>query len=204
MDWYNAEVFYLAGALRDGSVYKYEKSRNYNVIWYSSNKAFLEKVICRKLKKIGFTKCAPYMYKKGHYRVRIYSKDLYDIMVNVFEHPINTKGRKASWPTPKVVREAPIEYQLEYIKGFVDAEGSIIKSDKGIQIDISQIIREPLEFIRDVLLLIGIKVSRIYLGSENVWRLRIASKESVLKFSEYIGFRHPCKRRRLSNLLANL
>jgi len=201
MDWYSEETFYLVGALRDGSVYKYEKTRNYCIVWYSANKAFLERVICSKLKKLGFAKCKPYMYKQNHYRVRIYSKKLYDVMVKTFEHPVNNDGRKIPWPTPKIIKEAPLRYQLEYVKGFVDAEGSIIRSDKGVQIDISQMIKEPLEFIKHVLSLTGISVTGIYLGSDNVWRLRIASKDGILKFHAFIGFRHPCKRRRLMELI---
>ncbi len=199
---YEKALYYLIGALRDGSVYKYEETRNYYIIWYSSNKAYLKRVICRKLHKLGISKCNPYMYKPRQYRVRISSKKLYEIIVSEFGHPLGKGSKKRlPWPTPEPIKNAPIDLQLEYIRGFVDAEGSIIRSNKGIQIDMSQGIREPLEFIKKTLEYLGIKSSGIYLGNDNVWRLRMSSKEALIRFAEIIGFRHPCKLRRLKQLL---
>jgi intein-encoded DNA endonuclease-like protein len=192
-------LFYLVGALRDGSVYRY--SRNYYIIWYSSNKAYLERVIIPRLKILGFDNAKVYQYKKRAYRVRVSSKQLYHKLVHDFGHPTNTNSRKVPWPTPKAVKEAPLALQIEYVKGFVDAEGSVIKSSKGIQVDVSQQIREPLEFLAQVLERLGVKVTGIYLGSDGVWRLRIASLASLRRFAQHIGFRHPCKSRRLKKLL---
>ena len=153
------------------------------------------------MRDLGISRCNVYMYKRGHYRVRISSKNLYEKIVHEFGHPLGSKGRRLPWPTPKPIKEATFDLRLEYIKGFVDAEGSIIKSSKGIQIDISQAIREPLEFIERTLRSAGISASGIYLGSDGIWRLRISSRKSLSKFAEIVGFRHPCKSRKLRLLL---
>ncbi|BAA80936.2 homing endonuclease I-ApeI [Aeropyrum pernix K1] len=197
MDGY--ALFYLVGALRDGSVYRY--SRNYYVIWYSSNKDYLERVIVSKLRILGFHNVRVYQYKRGAYRVRISSKQLFHILVNQFEHPLSTSSRKTPWPTPQRVKDGPLALQIEYVKGFVDAEGSVIKSSKGVQVDVSQQIMEPLKFLAQVLEKVGVKVTGIYLGSDGVWRLRIASLASLRRFAHYIGFRHPCKSKKLNELL---
>ena len=113
---YERVLYYLVGALRDGSIYKYEKSRNYYVTWYSSNKAYLRRVICRKLRELGISRCNPYMYKPRQYRIRISSKKLYEIIVDDFGHPLGKASKKRlPWLTPEPVKSAPIDLQLEYI-----------------------------------------------------------------------------------------
>lgn len=196
---YPPGLYYLVGALRDGSVYKY--NRNYYVIWYSSSKVYLQEVICEKLKKLGYSVCRPYQYKRNHYRVRISSKKLFTVIVEEFEHPVATGGKRVCWNTPRIVVDSDITLQNEYIKGFVDAEGSIIESTKGTQIDISQKYIEPLKFISKTLSKQGIKTTGIYKGKDSVWRLRIASYNSIQLFIKIIGFRHPHKKAKISHLL---
>ena len=201
---YDPTLFYLIGLLRDGSVYRYK--RNYTIVWYSNNKEFLKKEVCTRLQQLGIKKsCEPYRYKEGHYRVRIYSKTLYNIIVIDFEHPINVgrKTRQFPWKTPTKVKLAPLELQTQYVKGFIDAEGSVIVSKTGIQIDISQSTRESLEFIREILIKLGIIPSGIYKGQDGIWRLRIASKNSLLNFVRLVSFRHPSKKEKLSYLLGS-
>ena len=191
-------LWYLIGALRDGSVYYYQRSRNYYVIWYSSNKSYLERIIIPRLKKLGYSSAKVYQYKKGHYRVRISSKRLYQYIAEKCEHPVYTHE---PWPTPPPIRRALLDLKIEYVRGFVDAEGSVISSQKGFQIDISQKIKEPLEFLQEVLAEIGIRTTGIYKGPDNVWRLRISSISNIARFHNLVGFRHPCKRKRLVTLL---
>ncbi len=195
------QLFYLIGALRDGSVYKY--NRNYTVVWYSSSREYLENEIMERLGALGY-KSRLDEYKDHHYRVRVFSRKLYKIVVEEFEHPIRTSRKRAPWYTPRRVVISPIKLQIEYLKGFVDAEGSIIRSRKGNQIDISQQIKEPLEHISTLLNNIGIKTTGIYRGPDNVWRLRIASKKALTRFSLLINFRHPQKKKALQNILKEI
>jgi intein-encoded DNA endonuclease-like protein len=196
----SCDLFYLVGALRDGSIYKY--NRNYTIVWYSNNLEYLKNEIGTRLKALGYAYHLD-EYKKRQFRIRVYSKDLYRTIAELFEHPLNTKKR-SPWPTPPIVKKAPLKCQIEYTKGFVDAEGSVIKSNKGVQVDVSQQIKEPLCFISKVFEKLGIRITGIYLGNDNIWRLRIASKASLINFLFLIGFRHPCKREKLLTLLKPL
>ena len=194
------EYYYLAGALKDGSIYYYGRTRNYYIIWYSKSFEYLTDVICGKLQRIGFERCQPYRYKKKNYRVRISSKKLYEVFIIQFDHSVNKCMNK--WEVPNALRKADLDRRLEYVKGFADAEGSVIESSKGVQIDISQKCREALEFLKEVLEKLGIRVTGIYLGKDNVWRLRIASYESIIKFNSVVGFSHPDKKGKLLRILA--
>ncbi len=191
---------YLVGALRDGSVYRYERNRSYYVIWYSSDRQYLENEVCSRIRKIGYNCGKVYMYKKSQYRVRISSKSLFETITKKYGHPGKTNG-SITWYTPEPIKKAEFFEQIEYVKGFVDAEGSVIASNKGIQIDVSQKIIEPLEFLKKIMEQTGIETTGIYKGKDNVWRLRISSKKSIIKFQETIGFRLKKKKHKLFMLL---
>ena len=195
---YSRHLYYLIGSLRDGGVYK--SNRNYTIVWYSNSLEYLKSQIVKRLKLMGYN---PRLdeYKSNHYRVRIYSRKFFDIVVKEFEHPINTGGKRVPWKTPGKVTDALLGLKLEYIKGFVDAEGSVIYSKKGVQIDVSQQIKEPLEFLAKTLNILGIRTTGIYLGKDGIWRLRIASKDNLIRFASIIGFRHPSKSSKLLKLL---
>ena len=157
----------------------------------------MEQVICNDLSDLGFDRCKPYMYKKDQYRIRLSSKRMYSLIVNEFGYPQSEHGSKACWSTPLPVKNAPFSFQIEYLRGFVDAEGSVISSRKGIQIDVSQKCLEPLKFLYDVFSRLEIDPSGIYLGSDGVWRLRIASRSSLLRFALEVGFRIRRKQEKL-------
>ena len=96
---------------------------------------------------------------------------------------------------------------VSFLRGFFDTDGYVGKNgENGINIELTQVRREPLEKVRILLLNMGIvsrldnkprKVSSVSGGDKkfNAWRLSIVGRKSVQRFQEQIGFGLPRKKR---------
>ena len=111
---------YLAGILRDGSLpkpynnqYEIQVSQD-NIEWLGRVKKMLQ--ILFPEKKIEIVK-----YGKQTPRIKIYSKEIYYNLVNLFEYP-ETQNK---WEIPTVIRNGSKEMKKWFITGFFDAEGEV-------------------------------------------------------------------------------
>lgn len=185
------ELVYLVGALRDGCLATYSGNKNYFGVVFvqESSLKWLEKILIPYLKKVfGIT-----VGLKPN--LQIYNKPLFRFFERVFEHP---PGEQENWNTPKLIRNAPIKLKSAYIRGFFDAEGTVILTDP--KIGFFQKNKESLEFIKRTLESLGIKSGKIS-WDRRVWRFWIAEKNSINLFAQKVGSLHPEKGLRLRKLV---
>jgi len=188
------ELLYLLAALRDGSVYYDKAARNYVVAFYQKNREWLEETL-RPMITIAFHK-KPMIdeYKPGHYRLRIYSKNVYDLIKRVYGFPEDHCGQ-AFWGVPEKLRSLNPEDLIPFIRGFFDAEGDVGLSEKSPYIGFSQKNREVLLFLKENLERLDIKTGDVHLIDlrSHTYRFVIASKEGLKRFIKLIGSLHPEK-----------
>ena len=199
---YMDDILYLIGALRDGSVYKDVAARNYVVAYYQKNREWLENSVGKRIKRLGF-KYRIDEPRSGQFRLRVYSKKLYNAIRELFEFPPEGKGQE-DWGVPEMLKKLPPFLLTSFIKGLFDAEGDISpKSSKSLYIGISQKNKELLEFVKNILEKLGIKTGEIHLidSRTKTLRLAIGSYESIIRFIKLIGCEHPDKKSRLLALL---
>ena len=205
----SAKLFYILGAMRDGSLPKCGSKKEVSLA-SDVEKSWLE-MIARMASEefsIPYSRFKVYEVwdvksKQPCFRLKIYSKQVYELLSKYYE-----PGDQLSWNTPNAVRRASTNAQLEYVAGFFDAEGGCRRVDR-FQSNITRTMNcwlsifcrhaganEPLWFIRKVLMKVGV-VSHIYDNDELV----VTGKRNVARFYERVPSRHP-KRERLKKLLS--
>nr|BAJ48960.1 homing endonuclease I-ApeI [Candidatus Caldarchaeum subterraneum] len=185
---------YLLGALRDGSVYYDKAARNYVVAYYQKNQEWLVDVLIPLIRNVLGKKPIVDEYKRGQYRLRIYSKEIYGLLKNLYGFPADHLGQ-ASWGTPDKLRELQPSELIPFIRGFFDAEGDIKLDKDSPYIGFSQKNKEILHFIKENLEILGIRTGKIHLidSRSHTFRFVIASEKGLVKFIETIGSSHPEK-----------
>ncbi|MBI5159242.1 LAGLIDADG family homing endonuclease [Candidatus Micrarchaeota archaeon] len=210
----NPQLFYLAGAMRDGTFPKpyqnhYEISIAQNSDeWIDAIKEiFLStlKVDAEKIKK-----------KPGSNRVKrlvVYSRDIYSRLSETFQHPT---GRNL-WNTPAFVKKYP-ELQKWYVQGFFDAEGEIahvedylkkiVVTKPKMRIILHQSWKDEacpvLIDLKNIIENKGIRCGKVWGPKKNKntldYDLPISGSSNVLKFYKEIGTSHPEKNARFKLL----
>jgi len=111
---------YLAGILRDGSLpkpynnqYEIQVSQD-DMVWLKNVKKRLQLLFPEKEIKIV-------KYGKQTPRIKIYSKEIYQKIIHLFEYP----GTQSKWEIPSIIRNGSKETKKWFIKGFFDAEGEV-------------------------------------------------------------------------------
>ncbi len=175
-----AELAYLIGTLRDGSIAKTDyriyisQSGEGAREWLENLSQIFEKIfeVKTRIKKIN-----------NEYRLNIYSKSLRIFIEKLFEMPFDQN----KWCTPKIIEENK-ETWIPYVSGFFDAEGyctskeTFEKTGK-VKIAFTQNNLKSLEFIKKVLEYYEIKTGEIFLEKdEKRYALYIQSKNEILKF----------------------
>lgn len=198
---------YLIGALRDGSVLRFQtiNRERFETSVYNKEKLWLEEQIVPKLFATFGVK-PKITYARSIYYVRIESKVLALFLHEVFDHPF---GEQAYWLTPKIIKASPKEIQISYIRGFWDAEGTcrrlagysqevLAKISPTIDITQTSAFKDcpPLVDISTMLKDLKIK-SKITMRKHKynfpIYDLRIGGKENMARFCEIIGSNHPKK-----------
>ncbi len=200
----NEELAYLAGALRDGTViirhgYDYEvrlAQKSYE--WLE----FIDGIFKRNFGKGGVI----YDEKRGasrlYYVLRIFDKKLVEELVELF----NIKTPQTMWETPHLIKNASIELVIHYVRGFFDAEGGLPRDPahaKQYYISFDQANLEALTFIRDKLIQLGYRPTRIT-KTGGVWQFRLTRRRDIARFRNEIGSWHPEKKKRLDLLYVSL
>ncbi len=196
---FSKDLFYLTGALRDGSVFYDKASRNYTLVWYSNSASYLdESIVCRVVKVFG-KKPKVYEYRSGNYRVRISSKDAYLQLKRIFDFPDEGIGQ-INWGVSQTLRNATYGLRIAYIRAMYDAEGDV--SIRNRYIEVSQKNTEVLEWIRTVLNDYGINSGSVVLADKKsmTYKFVISEKRSVWLFRKQIGFELDSKKKMLDLL----
>lgn len=175
---FSPELSYLAGAiLGDGCLHYNKSTRQYFVNFSSVDLEFIEKVrdYLGRINKLDYK---PSLYKRDNissfcntpkliYKIRIYSEKLYHFLKD--------------WI---LVKSLARQYPKEFIKGFVDAEGSITERYGFIRI--SQRDRTILIFIQGLFKLFDY-TSYFHLRKRGSYYI-LLSCESSRKYIKEIGF----------------
>ena len=118
----NPEIAYLLGALRDATA-DIREGKNYEIkIAQRETKwlKFLQGIIEKNFQVRGnITK-----HVNGTEILRINGKQTVKLIMEISE----MKVPQESWDTPTIIRKQPIEIQIDYLRGFFDAEGGLPKN----------------------------------------------------------------------------
>ena len=188
---------YLIGALRDGSIFYDRASRNYKLIWYQKEPAWLENSIAPRVEAVFEKKPKIEEYKTGQFRLLLSSKQAHDTIIKESDF-VSPQER---WGTPKKIRVANDKIVASYIAGFFDAEGDV--DVKNYVAGFSQKNCESLIFIRKWLKKNGVTAGAIFDADKKSGTLRffITSKNNFRKFRKLVPFEHPNKTIKLDFLI---
>jgi hypothetical protein len=193
---------YLLGAMRDGSVYYDKASRNYFTMYYQKHREWLEDSISPRMEKLFEKKGKIEEYTPGHFRLKVSSKDLYEMWKQDYGFPKDGEGQ-GSWNIPSDIKSANSHVKASYIRGVFDTEGDVSpRSSKTAYVGISQKNRTFLEETRRFLSDLDIHPGKTHVIDEKSGTLRMAisDKKSLLRFIKIIDSEHPVKRRDLQRI----
>jgi len=190
----NKNVAYLLGAFCDGCL-----STQHQIKFKQKNREWLEHVII------------PIFNEE--FKLNLSSKNIF-VQEDVAKRYYLAFKNKNVWTelrkllpddkdTPSEIKNADLDTQLHYIKGYWDADGGCPRNpqkDKKIYIKFTQKNKKSLEFIHQVLNSIGIKTGKVRLSEPEIWRFSINSKSSMLSFIEKVGSWHPEKKQRFEQI----
>lgn len=194
---------YLLGCLRDGSLPICDKKKEITFAtdpskdWLCKVAQLASEEFSIPLERFKIYLARDKKSKIPCYRLKLYSVDIYNNLTEYYE-----PGNQQNWKTPK------IDFPIEYIAGFYDAEGGCRNSEKFQQGLTKTIqywasmrckhngINEPLLFIRETLRKTGIS-SQIYDNDELV----LTGKENLAKFYQLIPLKHLRKKEDLRKLI---
>ena len=197
------DLFYLIGALRDGSVHYDKASRNYYTVWYSNDMEYLRAAILPRVLKVFNKNAKVYEYKKGHFRVRIAGKTIHNFIKECFEFPEDGVGQIV-WGVPEMLENANSNYKRAYIRGMFDAEGDVSPNNR--YVEVSQQNTEILKWIKTVLSSLDIPSGNVVIADKksSTYKIVVASKRGLANFKLFIGFEYPEKKKLLVSLVENL
>jgi intein-encoded DNA endonuclease-like protein len=124
---FNENIAYLAGLMRDGGIvnYKQGKYEIWRVYITSKSRDLLEKTREIFIKEFG-TDVTITKEKPNYFRLESRKKELATKIMDLFEFQLH----QTFWNTPSRILESPLEIQKSYLKGFFDAEGTVIINSK--------------------------------------------------------------------------
>ncbi len=176
---------FLVGASEDAVVYnnkrKYEyiveidqKSQEWlKIVQYAVQKDFNKSITVRKT-------------SKGYYRITIFSKD--------FFNAIKKHRENSTW-----IIDKPEVFQLGFLQGMFDAEGSIKKVRNHITVSSNR--EDLIKTVQILLKKYGFRLGKTWKDKNNVITLPFYGRDSLQRFQELINFRHPDKKKRLKDHL---
>ena len=138
------DLAYILGALRDGGIHYDIKNNAYKIHFEQKDYNYLEREIQDRLDWLFELETAITPRPDGVYQIQFASKPIYLLLSKSF----GMREIHQFWSTPILIKNANLDIQKEYIKGFFDAEGSFeqlshswFKNDEC----------EPLDFISNIL-----------------------------------------------------
>lgn len=193
---------YLLGAMRDGSVFYDKASRNYFTMYYQKHREWLENSISPRMEKLFEKEGKIEEYTSGHYRLKVSSKELYEMWKQDYDFPPDGEGQ-GSWNVPEDIKTANTHAKASYIRGVFDTEGDVSPiSSKSCYVGISQKNEVFIEEVRGLLEDLDIHAGKTHVIDAESGTLRIAVSEprSLLRFITIINSEHPDKHRNLQRV----
>jgi len=178
------EKGFILGACEDGTFYYRGKKNQYTIEIEQKIYEWLEivkKAFCRVYNKNSNLRKT----SKGFYRLTIYSKKIYNELLETRKNY-------------KKVLERSKEYQIGFLQGVFDAEGTV--HNKRYSIRVASKKKEVINVIKEILEKLKIKTGKIY-KDKTIYVLPLYGKENLIRFLNIIGFRHPQKKKKLLKLI---
>jgi len=187
------KLAYLLGALRDAST-DIRVGKNYEVKIGQKDVSWLQLLqsIFKELFDYGGN-ISPH----GEYSIlRLTKKTVVHRIVEVSEIEVP----QHTWNTPSIIPTLPEASQIDYVRGFWDAEGGLPKTTDQTYISFDQMNRPALEFIRNILVTKGFHPTNITLTGK-CWQFRLTRKKELARYFQEIGTFHSEKRNRYLKML---
>ena len=180
------EKGFVIGASEDGIVY-YRKDKNeYGLEIDQKSRKWLE-TVQRNLKKSFNKESKIRKTSKGYFRLNVYSKDLYNELLNFRRNP-------------KIILRQNRSFQIGFLQGIFDAEGSIRLERNHITLSSKR--PETIKVVKKLLKDFEFQIGKLWKDKNNVVTIPFYGKDNMKKFSKLINFRHPEKLKRLELLLS--
>ncbi|MFX1518999.1 MAG: LAGLIDADG family homing endonuclease [Promethearchaeota archaeon] len=181
----SAELAYIAGAVED-TYLGTNKEKGYEFDMESKSKQWLECAIAPRLAKL--TEKLIKVRKRTtrpYYRIRIWNKKLVTTLVSIKEMPTQV----LKWSD---------EFQLLWVRGFIDAEGSVTKSgDNQPMLSVYNKNLQKLKIIEKILYLYDIKARYYKPSTRDVWQQYYTGRSNLSTLSETVNIEHPEKSNKL-------
>lgn len=177
---------FVLGASEDGTVYYRPNKNQYNIEIEQKIRGWLE-IVKDVIEKSYGLYVRIRETSKGYYRLTVLSKKLYNEILN----------RRKDY---KDILSESRNFQLGFLQGFFDAEGTVHKERYAIRVSSKN--EETIKVVKEILRQFGIKTGKIH-DDKTVFVLPLYGKENLKKFSDIINFRHEEKKERLLNLTSD-
>lgn len=176
---------FVFGACEDATIYYQPNKSQYKTEIDQQDRKWLETV--KEAFEMAYElHCKIYTTHRGYARLVVYSKSLYNEL---------TQKRKEYLH----ILQEPTAYQLGFLQGIFDAEGSVDK--KRYFIRVSSQNKKTITVIKTLLKKFGLCIGKPYYVN-TVTVLPLYGKENVKKFHKIIDFRHTEKKNRLNELIS--
>lgn len=173
---------FIFGACEDGCIYRTKK--NEWIVEYEQKYIEWLQLVQQSLQLCGY-KSSIRKTNKGYFRLTCYSKELYNKIAEFRQNRYALTAKSQ-------------EFQIGFVRGMFDAEGSVNKSR--FQISLYSKNKELILEINKILENLGLKTGKIS-NTRDVLILPIYGKEEIKKFYDCVGFRHIPKMLKLNRLL---
>lgn len=124
---------------------------------------------------------------------------VYRFLTEIMELPVGPVRQNLK--VPGYMKKLGIKFQAEYIGGLFDAEGCVKK--RQAELNVVSTSEDVFNFVGNFLGKIGVTYSRCirrrHLNPE--YEIYIYGKDDLEKFSKYVSFKHPLKRKELERFL---
>ena len=190
------EVAYLLGALRDSTI-DIRKGKNYEIKIAQKESEWLsvlQGIFLRHFNNAGRIT----QHSKDAKILRITGKETTYKILEISQ----MKVPQVTWKTPKIIQEQKNSVQLQYLRGFFDAEGGLPRNPETAKqkyISFSQKNKESLQFLRALLINNGFRPTNLTICG-GVWEFRLTRKNDMANFSIKVGSLHKDKQWKLKIL----
>ena len=192
IEYVSVELAYLSGAAEDAYIGKNRK-KGYEFDMESKSKLWLENSITPRLTKL--TKKPIEVRKRTtrpYYRIRLWNKKLVTTLVSIREVPTQV----LNWSD---------EFQLLWVRGFIDAEGSVTKSgDNQPMLSVYNKNLQKLKIIENILNSYKIKARYYKPTKRDVWQQYFTGRSNISILFETVKIEHPEKNNKLKLYLRQL
>lgn len=178
---------YLAGVAEDAHL-DMNKKRGYQFDLESKSKRWIDEVLMPRIaREHHVVKIAE---RRGYYRIRACGK--------AFVTKLNEIKRN-----PHIILSASPTAQLSWVRGFIDAEGSVtVNGSKQPMVSIYNNELDKLQIVETVLQKFGIHVHFYKPEDRKVWQQYLTGRKNLQKLLDGVGLEHPDKREKLMTILA--